>query len=367
MKLIKTPFVLFVLFFVGTIVWACRKNEQNTSDDNFTTTPYALVIPEGFPPLPPHILNRLTVEGVTLGRQLFFEKALSLDSTISCASCHSPIKSFSDTTAVSKGINGAVGERNSMPLYNLAYGTSFFWDGRAPTLGAQAQEPVPNPVEMHLEWPEAVSRLSASSNYSSGFKAAFGSDVITKERAGDAMAQFMTLLLSGNSKFDRWQRGGEPLTPSEMRGFDLFRKEGGDPEIVPGGQNGGDCFHCHSVGNKLFSDFDFHNNGLDSVFTDLGRYEVTKRDRDKGRFKTPSLRNLSYTAPYMHDGRFETLEEVIEHYNTGGKPSSTLDPFMKFSTGGLNLSQQDKQDILAFLKTLDDESFVMNTDYQEPN
>ena len=352
---------------IVAFVWACQKDEPMDMEPTIVGTPYQLTVPQGFPNLPAHIVNSLTEEGIALGRKLFFETKLSLDSTIACASCHSPAKAFSDTVALSVGVNGSVGTRNAMPLFNLAYGTFFFWDGRSPTLAAQALEPVPNPVEMHLEWPEAVNRLSNDNEYLGLFESAFGANAITKENASEAMAQFMTILLSGNSKFDKWQRGELALSASELRGFDLFRKEGGDPEVVPGGQNGGDCFHCHSVGNKLFSDFRLHNNGLDSVFTDLGAYDVTGRDRDKGRFKTPSLRNVAYTAPYMHDGRFNTLEEVMEHYNTGGKPSETIDPFMKFGSGGLNLSAQDKEDLIAFMLTLSDEDFVTNPAFQNPN
>jgi cytochrome c peroxidase len=364
MRTIKS---LLAIAVIMAIVWACKKDEPTEMRPMLIGTPYALTIPAGFPNLPRHIVDRLTEEGVALGRKLFFETKLSLDSTIACASCHSPAKAFSDTVALSLGINGGVGTRNAMPLFNLAYGTFFFWDGRATSLAAQAVEPVPNPLEMHLEWPEAVSRLSADNEYVGLFESAFGSNAITKENAGEAMGQFMTILLSGNSKFDKWQRGEGALTASEMRGFDLFRKEGGDPELVPGGQNGGDCFHCHSVGNKLFSDFRFHNNGLDSVFTDLGAYDVTGNNRDKGRFKTPSLRNVAYTAPYMHDGRFNTLEEVMDHYDTGGKPSETIDPFMKFSSGGLNLSAQDKQDLIAFMLALSDEEFIAEEAFQNPN
>lgn len=359
---------VIAVFCLTMLVLQCKDPDKDTvMEPPHQTTPFLVEEPAGFPPLPAEIKASLTEEAVALGRQLFYEKALSQDSSISCASCHAPEKAFSDTLAFSKGINGQLGDRNAMPLFNLAYGTFFFWDGRASTLTEQALEPVPNPVEMHLSWPEAVSRLAVSANYRSEFSKAFGPGAIRKEQAAQAMAQFMTILLSGNAKFDRWMRGETPLTPSEIRGFQLFQREGGNPDVVDGGQNGADCFHCHSVGNKLFTDFQFHNNGLDSVFTDdSGAFETTGDPRDRGHFKTPSLRNLSYTAPYMHDGRFNTLEEVIDHYNTGGKPSETIDPFMKFSSGGLNLSEQDKQDLIAFLKTLDDPDFVSNPQYQKP-
>jgi cytochrome c peroxidase len=174
-------------------------------------------------------------------------------------------------------------------------------------------------------------------------------------------------MVSGNSDFDRAQYGPEQLDISEQNGLFLFLAEGGDPNVFPGGQNGGDCFHCHGGALVLFTDQQFHNNGLDTVFTDLGRAEVNGSSFSEGQFKTPTLRNIALSAPYMHDGRFETLEEVIEHYNTGGHPSLTIDPLMKFQGVGLGLSEQDVYDLVAFLETLTDEDFINNPDFQDPH
>ena len=175
-------------------------------------------------------------------------------------------------------------------------------------------------------------------------------------------------MVSANSRFDRAQYGPEQLTIQEQLGLELFLAEGGDPEVFPGGQNGGDCFHCHGGSLTLFTDQQFHNNGIDSVFTDdLGREEVTGNPLTRGQFKTSTLRNIALTAPYMHDGRFATLEEVVQHYNEGGHPSSTLDPLMKFPGVGLGLSEQDVDALVAFLETLTDEEFIQNPDFQDPH
>ncbi len=279
---------------------------------------------------------------------------------MSCGGCHNPDNAFTDVNKFSKGVDGIEGTRNSMPLFNLGYQRFYFWDGRAKTLEDQILEPVPNPIEMHQSWQRSAEKLAASTEYRQLFGKAFGDEIIDSIRVSKAIAQFLRTLVSSNSKFDKYRRGEATLTPEEFAGLDLFQKEGGDPDVVTGGQNGADCFHCHGFGDMQFSDFLLHNNGLDSVFTDKGAGGVTGRPQDMGRFKAPSLRNLSYTAPYMHDGRFQTLEQVIEHYNSGGHKSTTVDPFMKYTTGGLTLSPQAKQQLIAFLKTLNDPGFVQD-------
>ena len=175
-------------------------------------------------------------------------------------------------------------------------------------------------------------------------------------------------MISADSKFDQWRRGETSLSDEEFAGYEIFLREGGDPETTPGGQFGGDCFHCHGEAGLQFSDYLFRNNGLDSTFVnDAGLAGVTGMPLDSGRFKTPTLRNVSLTAPYMHDGRFTTLEEVLDHYNTGGVPSSTIDPFMKYTTGGLALSPVQKTHLLAFLETLTDTSFIAASQFQDPH
>ncbi|MGB1074854.1 MAG: cytochrome-c peroxidase [Flavobacteriales bacterium] len=338
-------------------------------------TPFALTIPPFFPPMDIPEDNPLTEEGVALGRMLFWETALSVDQTISCGSCHLPAFGFSDPSPVSTGVGGAQGFRNSMALINVGWAPNYFWDGRALTLEEQILEPIPHPDEMALPWPEAVERLTnlheldaGEPDYPAHFQAAFGNANITPERVAQAIAQFLRTLISSDSKYDRWRRGEIDLTDEEYNGYLIFLREGGDPETTPGGQFGGDCFHCHSEAGTQFSDYLFHNNGLDAHFDmDPGHAAVSGLVSDSGRFKTPTLRNIALTAPYMHDGRFSTLEEVVDHYNTGGVASATIDPFMKYSTGGLQLTDGQKSDIIAFLLTLTDTSFVGNSAFSNPH
>jgi cytochrome c peroxidase len=314
--------------------------------------------------------NPLTVEGINLGRHLFWETALSLDYSISCGSCHSPEANFSDPDQFSAGVNGALGNRNASAIINLGWSTSFFWDGRALSLEDQIRSPVEHPLEMNVAWEEVEDRLQnepLSVDYPQMFWDAFGDDVITEDLAVKAIAQFIRTMISSDSKFDRYRRGQTQLTNQEYMGYQLFLKEGGDPENNPGGEFGADCFHCHGEAGLQFSDYLFHNNGLDPSFEDdPGRVNVTGWPLDSGLFKTPTLRNVSLSAPYMHDGRFVDLEEVVEHYNSGGVPSSTIDPFMKYTTGGLQLAPAQKEALIAFLNTLTDETYINNPDFQDP-
>lgn len=328
---------------------------------------YDLDLPYFFPEMDIPQNNPLTVEGVELGRHLFWDGILSRTNDISCASCHQPQAGFSDPNVVSVGVDGRTGVRNSMTLANIGYANRFFWDGRSLTLEEQILEPVVHPDEMDLDWPEAVSRLTSHPEYPQMFSAAFGGDCIDSSRVAMAIAQFLRTMVSANSKFDRWQwYGTAQLTPSETRGLELFLAEGGDPAVVPGGQFGGDCFHCHGGDLLFFTNQQFSNNGLDSVFTDLGLGGVTGNPGDMGKFKVPTLRNAEVTGPFMHDGRFADLEEVLEHYNSGGVFSPTIDPFMKYTSGGLQLPEQDKQAIIDFIKTLTDYEFLNNPKFQQP-
>jgi len=262
-----------------------------------------------------------------------------------------PINNFSE------GIDGILGSRNSMPLFNLAwnYDENFFWDGSVFSLEHQALEPVTNPIEMHNTWETVIERLQQHPEYPNMFSNAFGNGAITKEKATKAIAQFERTLISANSKFDRYLLGIESLTSEEENGLNIFMDE-----------TRGDCFHCHgNPNNPLWTDNIFHNNGLDAAFTDLGLGEVTGDPNDNGKFKSPSLRNLAYTAPYMHDGRFNTLDDVINHYSEGLQNSPTIDPLMKkVDEGGVQLSDQDKSDLKAFLLSLSDPSFINNPDFQ---
>ena len=329
-------------------------------------TPYRFTMSGAFPVPDLPRDNPLIEERVALGKALFNETALSRDGTLPCASCHVSQSAFTDPRRYSLGVRGQTGKRNAMPLLNLAWKTSFFWDGRAPSLRAQALMPIQDHTEMDGSLTSVVAKLAANggslagasptNDYTALFAAAFGSREITPEKISLALEQFVLTLTSFDSKFDRAQGGKAKLTADEQRGFELFMKE----YERRTGQFGADCFHCHGGAN--FSTHGFANNGLDAEFKDPGRYEVTKKEGDKGKFAVPSLRNVAVTAPYMHDGRFQTLEEVVEHYSSGVKRSATLDPNLaKHPASGLNLSATDKAALVAFLKSLTDERYVNAT------
>tara|TARA_B110000238_G_scaffold194049_1_gene231346 strand:- start:42 stop:1031 length:990 start_codon:yes stop_codon:yes gene_type:complete len=328
----------------------------------YTPIPYNLEIPTLFaekliaPIVPAN--NPLTEEGVALGKKLFFDRILSGDGSQSCASCHNPKKAFTDQQQFSTGIQGESGERNAMPLFNLAWNFDerFAWDGKEFGLEEQALEPVSNPIEMHANWKKVTERIRQHPTYPNLFLQAFGTSKIDSIMITKAIAQFERTLISGNSKFDQFLRKETTLTPEEQNGFDVFMDEAK-----------GDCFHCHgSNNNPLWTDNKFHNNGLDATFKDLGFGNVTGDPNDNGKFKSPSIRNLAFTAPYMHDGRFSTLEEVINHYSEGLKKSATIDPLMKnIDKGGVQLSTQDKADLKAFLLTLSDNDFIENPTFQK--
>jgi cytochrome c peroxidase len=297
--------------------------------------------------------NPLIEERVGLGEQLFKEKLLSKDNLISCASCHEEKHAFTDPRRYSVGVRGQKGARNGMPLFNLAWKRAFFWDGRAPSLRAQALLPIQDHTEMDEALTNVVAKLGAQPNYPARFTAAFGAPEITPEKIGLAIENYLLTLTSFDSKFDRTLKGAATLTAEEQRGLQLFMTEY-DPRRE---QFGADCFHCH--GGALFQSQSFANNGLDDTFPDPGHTTVTGKESDQGKFSTPSLRNIALTAPYMHDGRFATLVEVVEHYSTGVKRSATLDPNLaKHPDGGIRLSKEDQAALVAFLLTLTDEKYL---------
>jgi cytochrome c peroxidase len=364
----RISLVLIALVALALVLDSCKKDEEETKCETPVAgpTPYDLVIPPFFPPMDIPADNPLTVEGVELGRHLFWDTRLSGDNTQSCGSCHLPSAAFSDPNQFSTGITGEQGNRQAMAIINLGWGSDFFWDGRAATIEEQVAGPVENPIEMNDDWDDVVDELQETEMYPPMFQAAWGTDQITKDLAVKSLAQFVRTIISADSKFDRERLGQYEFTEPEARGLDLFLKEGGDPDNGQGGQWGADCFHCHGFGAMLFTDNQPHNNGLDSIFTDLGYGEVSGDPQDFGLFKTTTLRNVALSGPYMHDGRFTTLMEVVNHYNSGGHPSPTIDPFMKYVDGGLQLSEQDKTDIIAFLHCLTDTSFINNPAYQDP-
>ncbi len=310
-------------------------------------TPYRFTMSASFPlpDLPRD--NPLLNERVDLGKRLFTETALSRNLTQSCSSCHVAAAGFSDPRKLSLGMDGQSGTRQAMPLMNLAWKSSFFWDGRAPSLRAQVLQPIQDHREMDATLESVVARLQAQESYQQDFTAAFGSAEITPEKISLALEQYLLTLTVFDSKFDQAMKGQAQLTAVEQRGFELFMTES-DPRTQ---QRGADCFHCH--GGALFSDHQFHNNGLGLSESDPGRFLVTQQEADRGKFSTPSLRNVARTSPYMHDGRFATLEEVVRHYSEGVQRSPSLSPNLaKHPAGGLQLSAEDQAALVAFLRTL---------------
>jgi len=322
---------------------------NNGSCNYFSTTPFIIETPYGFPDMNIPSNNPMTVEGVAIGKKLFNDPILSFDNSQSCSSCHLQTAGFSDTNQFSTGIDGLVGNRNASTIINAGWNSSNFWDGRTTTLEEQAFEPVVNPIEMHNTWLNVENSLNNSEQYKQLFKDVFNIEYIDSTHVVMAIAQFERTLISVNSKFDKYLKGEVQLTHEELNGYAIFNSERGD------------CFHCH--GTQMFMDNLFHNNGLDpEPFTDNGLGEITDNSLDNGKFKTPTLRNIEFTSPYMHDGRFSTLEEVVEHYDSGGVYSSTIDPLMKKLGVGLQLTNQEKEELVAFLKTLSDMDFINNVE-----
>jgi len=340
---------LIIIISLFTLI-SCENSVVETTP--IYTHTHLIVTTNGFPSMPVPNDNPLTTEGVALGRKLFYDPILSNDSTQSCASCHQQEYAFSDPRQFSIGIDGISGSRNASAIVNPGWLPSSFWDGRVITLEEQAEEPVSSPIEMHEDWADAVAKLQNHSTYPADFKAAFSEGKITKKLVTMAIAQFERTLISDKSKFDLYLDGSYNLTSLEAAGFNLFFTENGE------------CFHCH--GQPLFTDNDFHNNGLDAIVTDIGYEDVTGKNTDRGKFRTPTLRNIEFSAPYMHDGRFNTLEEVIDFYSDSVKVSSTLDPLMVHGTNSFNWTGLEKQQLLAFLKTLSDTSFINNPDFKNP-
>ncbi len=350
------------MFFVMLAVGLGCKDDAIPDAINYQPKPYSLATPAGFPPMPVAANNPLTVEGIDLGRHLFYDKILSADNTVACASCHSIDKSFTDGVPKSIGIGGQVNARNAMPLYNLAWYDAMFWDGRATTIEEQAFQPVPAHNEMNLNWNDAATKLKQSALYKEKFAKAFPNKTIDSIVITKAIAQFERTLLSYNSKFDKVRRGEDFFDDDELDGYMSMS------EIT-----GGDCLHCHPVESSVFlSTLDFRNNGLDLAatpndYSDKGYGAVSGNPADNGKFKVPSLRNIALTAPYMHDGRFATLDEVLNFYSTGVHQGANVDPKMEFANvGGVQLTVAEKVKIKAFLLTLTDYKFINNPDFKSP-
>lgn len=333
-------------FIVILLLSACGKNATGPSEPPFTQN-----LPSDFPAVPVPVDNPMSKAKVELGRHLFYDKRFSRDFSISCSTCHQQANAFSDPgQALSQGVGGQMTTRNAPTLANVGYLPHFFAEGGVPTLEQQALAPIIAPNELAMDTDTLVARLQPVSQYRMLFPQAWGDANITIERITKSIAAFERTLISAESPFDRWNRGDKnAISAAAQRGAELFFGEKGD------------CWHCH--GGFNFTNNSFHNTGLDSVITgDEGRYRVTGNPADIGKFKTPTLRNVALTAPYMHDGRFNTLEEVLRHYNSGGKPHPTADALMR----PLRLSDDEIKDLVALLDALTDDDFINNQALSDP-
>lgn len=330
------------------IVTACVVLIGLSFSDQFTT-PLYLQVPHKWPkPKYDFKKNPITEEGFQLGRNLFYDPILSRDGTISCESCHSQSTGFTHVDhQLSHGIEGKVGTRNSMALINLAWKKDFMWDGGVNNLEMQPLNPITNPSEMGETLENVIAKLQRSEKYRTLFSKAFGDEKVTSQRLLKALAQFTVMLSSSNSKYDKVMRKETAFTSQEQHGYDLFKTN---------------CASCHK--EPLFSDDKFENNGLaiDETLNDFGRIKITNRTEDKLRFKIPTLRNSQFTFPYMHDGRFKTLTEVVKYYNSLGHDKN----LPKELAQPMNLSDNDRVDLVAFLQTLTDKEFLSDKRFSFP-
>lgn len=350
-------FIFFILIFLG----ACKGDDKAAT---FSDPPYTLNSPSYFPSPKIPDDNPLTVNKVYLGRMLFYEKGISEDNKISCASCHIQKFAFGDSLPLSTKVNHGSTTRNTSVLFNLVYTNTFFWDGRTKTLELTCQDALLGEQNFNISY--VKDRLMVRDDYKKYFKAAFNTTEPTNDMVVKALASFIRTMVSANSKYDKGRKEGDfskYYNASEKLGFGLY-----------GDLDGGDCFHCHgdAHGVPLFTDNLFNNNGLDTVtypseFIDKGLGKFTGNELENGKFKTPSLRNISFTAPYMHDGRFKTFDDVLEHYNTGVKISPTISGTMeKRSQGGIHLPPDKLANLKAFILTLNDYEFIKDTSFSNP-
>lgn len=350
---------------------SCSKGGNETPTPAAPTA-YALTVPAGFPTPVIPADNLLTNEGVALGRRLFYEKALSSTGTMSCGSCHQQSRAFTDGLPLAVGVDGVANPRGTMSLVNVLWSTQLTWDGAFTTLETQALKPLENTVELHQPLTVGVGKLQASSAYPPLFLAAFGTSTITNELVLKALAQFERTLISGSSRYDTYMVTRQGLTADEVAGLKLYTTH-----IAPDSVRGAECFHCHTQ-PLMSSNYEgkFFNNGLDLTLTDPGRGGLTRLAVDQGKFIAPTLRNIALTAPYMHDGRFKTLEEVLDHYSDHVQMNSpNLDPNLAAPAGindppfgtHMDLTATEKKQVIAFLKTLTDSAFTTDKRFSNPN
>lgn len=345
MKMKKIKFLILSCFVF--LFFSCDNDDYQEIPTDY---PFDLVIPSNFPDVLQDIDNNYPTEnGVALGRKLFYDARLSRDNTISCAFCHEQQNAFTHHGHdFSHGIDNLIGTRNAPAVQNMIFQSEYFYDGASNSIQMLSIVPIHNPVEMDENLPNIIEKLKQDSQYVRMFKGAFENEEITSANLLNALAQFMTVMISADSKYDKYARNetGGNLTSQELQGLALFQNH---------------CASCHSTG--IFTDNSFRNNGLpiNPNLNDLGRETVTGFPEDRYKFKVPSLRNVELTAPYMHDGRFGSLESVLNFYSNGVQHTQNLDPLMQqHGTLGIPLTQEEKEAIISFLKTLTDEKFINN-------
>jgi len=328
-----------------------------SSDDSseYQNIPIDYQVPSNFPPLAYNMVNNpLTEKGFELGKKIFYDGRLASDGVVSCGFCHIQEDAFTHHGhTFSHGVGDGIGTRNAQPIQNMAFQTQFFWDGAANHIEMLSMIPISSEIEMNGDIIAIINMMKNDSEYKRLFKQAFPQGAINSEYMLKALAQFMTLLTSSNSKFDKYRRNesGGNLTQDEIDGYTIFNQK---------------CASCHAT--DLFTDNSFRNNGLpiNPSINDTGRYRVTEFEQDKYKFKVPSLRNIEKTAPYMHDGRFYTLEAVLNHYSNGVVNSATLDPSLNNNgTLGIPLTNLEKTKLIAFLKTLTDNQYLTDKRFSE--
>lgn len=332
---------IFLMLLVG-----CSQDETYGPQSSFS----GFVAPVHFPePIYDNPKNPVTYDGFQLGRKLFYDKNLSADGSVSCGSCHAQTHAFADhNTSLSRGIYGRLGKRNSPPIFNLAWNNSFMWDGGINHIETMPVAPLTDTLEMGMEINTILDYLRKDPNYPLLFEKAFGFGVITDQKMLFAMAQFMSAMISDDAKYDHYIQGKLKLNDSERNGLLLFREY---------------CASCHS--EPLFTNFEFLNNGFGSLEDhDPGRARITQNEKDIGKFRVPSLRNIALTYPYMHNGEIRTLEDVLDHYASPIGDSPNVDPRL---SGGVPLSEDDKSNIVLFLHTLTDYKFISNPIFSDPN
>ena len=342
------------------------------------TTPFLVELPDRIAPMPIPEDNPLTVEGVSLGRKLFYDPVLSSNGSLSCSSCHQQASGFSDPLAKSIGVGGKEGRRNSMPLFNLAWSDTFFWDGRAGSLEEQVLIPLQSEVELNRDLATLESDLQGHETYPADFEAAFPGKPVSADLVSKALAQFLRTIVSFSAPFDQIENMVDWPDPAARRGDGLFGAViPGEAPVRPALMF---CNECHDAGAGikagygkhapgLFTKNQFRNNGLSVDDDDPGRFEVTGEEADRGRFRVPSLRNLTFTGPFMHDGRFRTVREVLENYNEHVSPDVGTDDEMFREPGELQqpkLTESEIEDVMAFIRMFDDPALVENPAWSNP-